>query len=195
MRAVLAFVLSTAVLLAISYFYLSKSLGDMAVDKTEESIPYEMTREDCGLLFKTISGLKILFYLDFNDLQTTVLVINDQEPYKTEYAGYSVDYTLEAGRELVEGMIDRIGGIELELEGERLRYTGVHVTELLSRDVGTTLKIDIITAICKKISQNGLKTDDFVFMIENTKTELAVPDCYTWHEDIDVMFSRANIII
>ncbi len=194
MRAVLAFVFSTAVLLATAYFFLLDNLGSETADVSEESVPYERAPDNCGLLFKTVSGLKILFYLNFNSLQTTVLIIDDDGQEKGEYAGYGVDFTVDADSRLVEGMIDRIGGIELELEGERLRYTGVQITELVSRDVGDRLKNDIIHAICEKIAQNGLEIDDFVFLIENSQTELTVPDCYTWQEDMAIMFSRANIM-
>ena len=53
--------------------------------------------------------------------------------------------------------MDYTGGIELENDGKTERYTGVQISELLSRTVESEeLRRSIITAIMKKISDTGI---------------------------------------
>lgn len=196
LRAVSAFTLSLAMLLATAYFYLSSNISYKGEDAgtSDTSLPYSPVQENCGIAFDTGDGSAVIIYLNFEISRATAIIAEDFDPQKAVYAGYSVDHIIYADRHLTEGIIDRVGGAELYLNGEKLRYTGVQVTELISTGCTAELKKHIISAILDGISKNGFSLDDLVFIIENGNTTLTVPDCYSWPEKLSSMCTRSNVI-
>ena len=109
--------------------------------------------------------------------------------------GYSVDYLIEGDYDLLSGIIDIAGGIEMENGEEVLRFTGVQVTDILSRTTDREeLRRKIISKIIEKIRETGFQKADFLYIIENSNTNLTVPDCYYWSDYITDLCTNARII-
>lgn len=169
-------VLSMTVFAASAYFYLKNDETVRQSAVPESNIPYSSAPDNAALLFDLPHG-KILFELKFNENVLSVTVDPDDADCTEDC------FTVAGDEQLVIGMIDRVGGIELLADGELLRFTGIQVIELLERaERPQELRNRVLKEYLKKVGQVGLTRRDFVFIIENSKTGLTVPDCFYWHE-------------
>lgn len=192
--ALAAAVISFAVMSATAYIYLSVDTAKKSsVDASDDTVPYRQKKENRGVMFSFPDGTGCLFYLDFENMGITAVLTDSYDPYIGEYGGYGVDFTIEADFNLTAGLIDRAGGVELDTGEEALRFTGVQVTEMLSVGVGMERRRQIVSGVLYGFSQNGLTASDLVYIIENSKTDLAVPDCYGWHEELPQMCENINV--
>ena len=82
----------------------------------------------------------------------------------------------------------------MDIDGEVLRYTGVQVCDVLSTADMPDITLKIITALCTRISENGFSSDDFIFLIENTRTSLTVPECMYWQGFMKNIFSNVIFV-
>ena len=176
-----AFVISgwcLAIFIGAGYYYISSQIAPVEIEN--ESVPYyRYIPENKGLLFKF--GTRTVYtYLDFT-LSSVTVIINPED--LTE-SGYQSDYTINADYGLIADMVDYFEGISLDLEGEPLRYTGLQVVDLLSKDTGNELRQKIISSLFLKISQQGVGVDFFNSIITNSKTDLKLPDCYFWTDNM-----------
>ena len=121
-----------------------------------------------------------MIYLDFTDTVCTVISCDDINQDAEMHLGYSVDYSITLDYDVISGIIDRIGGIELETNGELLRYTGIQVVDLIYTNKENDIDRDIISAIFSSISKNGFSKSDFVYIIDSGNTDLTVPICFDW---------------
>lgn len=173
--------------------YLNKSLDP--AEKKAESVPYySHIPESKGIMFD-ICDRRTLVYLDFET--TALCVIPDAEdvPLGGNLYGYSVDYRVKGDYDLLGGIIDIAGGIELETEEEILRFTGIQIANKLSREsYNKEQSKEIINGIFKNLSQIGFQNSDFLYIIENSETNLTIPDCYYWSEYIKKLCSNLQII-
>lgn len=194
LTALLSAVLSFAVMSAVAYVYLSvDSAKKSSVGADDNTVPYTQKKENRGVMFSFYDGTRCLFYLDFQNSRITAVLAENYEQYADNYAGYHVHFTVEADLHLVEGLIDRAGGVELESGGQVLRFTGVQVTELLSVGVSMGQRREIVIGVLDGFTHTGFTATDLVYIIENSKTDLTVPDCYGWHEDLPQMFENINV--
>ena len=186
-----AFVISgwcLAVFIGLGYYYISSQIEP--VEGETESVPYyKYIPENKGLLFRF--GTRTVYtYLDFT-LSSVTVIINPND--ETE-SGYETDYTVTADYDLIADMIDYFEGISLDLEGEPLRYTGLQVVDLLSKDTGNELRQKIISSLFLKISHQGVGLDFFNSIITNSKTNLKMPDCYFWADNMDEISKSINFL-
>lgn len=179
-----------------AYLYLYTGLeSSKETEVKENTIPYEKAvPEDTGLLIKFESGSAVMVFLDFSYERILAAVIDDYTDGAELRLGYDIQYTFDANNTFLEGVVDRLGGIDLDIENAPMRYTGVQVNDLVSKNDDGELKRQILSAIFAKISKVGFSTDDFVYMIENSDTALTVPDCIYWAEHIGNMCLRYMII-
>lgn len=177
------------------YFYLTANLQNKRAETKTESIPYVPQKpENCGVLLN-ILGNAVLFYLDFESETLPVMIIDKQANLSDEsFYGYPANYKINGDYTLVEAIIDRIDGIELEIDGEVLRYTGVQVADMLSRTNDNVLKRMVIESALEKISKTGFSKSDFVYIIENSETNLTIPVCYYWAEYMQNLCRESTII-
>lgn len=167
-----------------AYAYLDYTLNRQTAkaDRKDYTVPYSTKPENAGIAFALPDGSTVLTYLDFENLCIKILNLDDYDSENSLYYGYSVDYTVKTSYELISGIIDRIGGINLEIGGETLRYTGVQTIELISESTDKSIKFLIVEQIFKQISKNNFSKDDFVYIIENSKSDLSLIDCIYWLE-------------
>ena len=165
-----------------SYAYLWSNLKETekSADTKDFNVPYSSVPADCGLLINAPLNQKWLIYLDFTETVCTVISCDDIKQDAKMHLGYSIDYTITLDYDIIAGIIDRIGGIELESNGELLRYTGIQVVDLIYVNGENISARDIISAIFYAISKNGFSKSDFVYIIDNGNTDLTVPICFDW---------------
>lgn len=181
------------IFVGLGYFYLDKKLEP--ADNKTSSVPYTRSLpENTGIKFK-MGGKGLLVYMDFEQEQLSLIFDDRDTSVGGMLYGYSVDYIVEGDFDLLAGIIDILGGIELEMENEVLRYTGVQISDLLSIQSGSdTLMREIILKLTEKVKESGFKTEDFVYIIKNSNTNLTVPDCYYWSEYIGGLCENVQMV-
>ncbi len=193
LSAFLICIICSVIFIGIGYLYISASIKQ--TEKNAESVPY-YSREitNAGLLFQ-FADSKTLIYLDFGEKAVTFVDADNKEIKDNMCCGYPVDYIIGAEYDLLCGIIDRIGGIELTLDGKEHNYTGVQVKEILEKTAVTSeLKKSIAKAIFDKISFCSLSRSDFAYMIENSSTNLTVPDIFSWDKYIKETCSKTYFV-
>jgi len=165
-----------------AYFYLEFSLNTADADNSESNIPYAAPLPDStGVLLSLPDNTGYMFYIDFNGEQILTAVIDDTDNAISDYFGYPVSYSVKADYNLIEGLIDKLGGLELYDNGETLRYTGVQIlNKLHSTPNNSDLKREIVKIFFNRIAEVGFSKDDLVYIIQNSDTNLTIPECYYW---------------
>jgi len=165
-----------------AYLYLELSLKTAEADNPESNIPYVAPLPDsAGILLKLPDKSGYMLYLDFYGGCILAAQIENTDNSLSNYFGYPTSYTVEADYFVIEGLIDRIGGLEIYSDGEMLRHTGIQVIERVHSSTDSNeLKKELVLNFFEKISETGFTKEDFVFLIENSQTDLTVPDCYFW---------------
>lgn len=181
------------VFIGVGYYYLSQNL--IKTETEVEQVPfYQESPQNVGLLLDVL-GDKTFVYLDFeNNKMAVSLFLNESEITDDKIYGYSLDYKINADINFIADFVDYLEGIELTLETETLRYTGVQVADIILSDREKQFKQQIVTAILHRISQNGLGKDIFLEIIEKCETNLTVPDFYHWPDYIKKLAKNTNII-
>lgn len=180
-------VLSAIVFFFASYFYLDRNFKQQAAatERKDTTVPYKNLPDNAGIAFVLPDFSAVLVYLDFENNSVAVLNVEDYDASNSVYYGYSVDFTVETDYELIGGIVDRIGGVNIEKNGETLRYTGVQVIDLISENQDATLKKQLILQIFEQFSKNNFSKEDFIYIIENSKTDLSLIDVIDWLDRID----------
>lgn len=170
-----------------AYAYLDKNLQKKAenIDKKDYTVPYEKLPDNKGIAFVLPDNCAVLAYLDFEEKSVKVLQIENFDDVGGEYFGYTCDYTVNVDYNLLSGIIDRTGGVNLNQNGETLRFTGVQVVDLLSVDNSGDIKKQLPHEIFNQISNNGFSKDDFLYLIKNADTDLKITDCIYWIDYFD----------
>ena len=174
------------------YYNLNKEI--LNVDEKDYEVPYKHIPENKGIGFLLPDGSAVLVYLNFEKGCINVVDVETYDSNNNLYFGYTMDYTVVVDRELIGGMVDRVGGVNLRVEEETLRYTGVQVAELIGKTTDKTVKSQIISEIFRGISKNGLTKENFIYILQNSETNLTVLDCIDWYDYIDEIFRKIEKI-
>lgn len=196
-KTALIIFISTVVFSASAYAYLYTSLksDDSKADTKEESIPYYSLPYNCGVMFALPGGGGCLMYLDFEKSSVQVYFTDSYDRERIRYGDYTVDYTVKLDYELIAGIVDRVGGITMDIDGETLRLTGIQTVDIITETPESDdIKRKIISQILLQISKNGFSKEDFVYIIENSGTDLLVPDCFYWQDYIAELCENAVIL-
>ena len=174
------FLLCSILFTGFSYLYIFP-LRQKVQNETESEPYYSPSIENAGIMFD-ILGDKTYFYLNFEDEEISVIYADNIE-YEDEIFGYPIDYTVSSNFDIIGGIVDGVGGINLQLEGENLAFTGVQVVELLEKTADRAeLRRVIVDEIISSISRQGFTREQFLYIIENSETNLTFPKCYYWSE-------------
>lgn len=184
--------LCLVVFVAGGYFYLDNA--NKPADTKQESVPYRQIPENCGVLVESQSG-KTLFYMDFEAESLKVVGADEIAPTADEFCGYTVNYRLNTDYIMLEGLVDRLGGIDIEIEKQTLNYSGAQVTEIIKyNNVSKELYRSIIKGLVERIGDLGVSTADLAFIIEKSRTDLEVSSCYFWAEYMKELCNNAVFI-
>ena len=130
----------------------------------------------------------ICFDLNFEENALFITIDPPQKELPNEY------FSVTGDNSLIAGMIDRIGGIELMWNSELLRFTGYQLTDMLEQSKEQqNLSLRILEEYIKKLGEIGITRQDLVYLIENSNTDLRVPDCFYWHNYIDKLCKNYKI--
>ncbi len=175
------------------YFYLRRNIG--ASENLVSEVPYTFSEpEEEGILVEC-GGRQVFFYLNFNDSCLSIVFPPHLDQTAKEVYGYPINHTVRSDDSLLVEAIDELNGIELTQGGESLRYTGVQVTEMLSYMADTIeMEREILTALTQKIAQNGFDRQSFLELIENSETDLTVPECYFWSDYLIALCKNVNFV-
>lgn len=184
--------LCLTVFVAGGYFYLDNA--NKPAKAPGESVPYRQLPENCGVLIESQMG-KTLFYLDFEGEALSVVSADEIPDSAEEFCGYSVDHRIKTDYIMLEGLVDRLGGIDLETEGKLLNYSGAQVTGLIKYSSPTPeLYRLIIGGIVDSIARCGLTAADLSYIIEKSETALTVAECYFWSEHLKELCNNAGFV-
>lgn len=180
----------------LSYVYLYFNFNDSvkAADKKDNTVPYRNLPDNTGIAFLIPDSSAVLMYLDFEKECINIINIEQYDSYNRLYYGYNVDFTVEIDYTLIGEIVDMVGGVEISLDGEVMRYTGIQTVDLISTNTDISIKNIIINEIFNRISKNGFSKDDFVYIIENSNSDLSVVDCIYWFTCLDEMFYNINFV-
>lgn len=183
--------ISSTLFIVSGKLYLERKL--MPAKSSTESEPYySYVPECCGIMFD-LCGDRTLIYLDFEGASVTAVMADGKEA--NEIYGYSVDYTVSSDYSLAGGIADLLGGIDIEAENGILSLTGSQLEERLSTTAdGGMLRRAVTEKIISKIGKNGLAREDFLYIIENSETDLTVPDCFYWSDCIKELCINAKFL-
>ena len=189
-------VFSAAIFFFGAYAYLDYNLNGKTAkaDQKDYTVPYKNLPDNKGIAFLLPDSSGVIAYLDFENSCINVINVENYDSTNDLYYGYTVDFTVETDYQLIGGIVDRVGGVNVEVNGETLRYTGVQIIDLISVNPDEDMKAQVITQIFRQISENNFSKDDFIYIIENSKSNLTVVDCIYWLDYIDEMRSNINFV-
>lgn len=183
--------LSLLIFVSSGFFYLQST--ETKVENKSEKVPFYQVPESKGIIFQTPQS-KTFLYMDYTDKVLSVIYLGDEE-YESEIYGYKIDYTIKSNYTVLEEIIDNLGGIDLETEEEIYNYTGTQVVDLICKTVDIEpLKKTVTQKIIEKIGEKGMTLEELIYIIENSETDLTVPDCYSWPENIGKICKNARFI-
>ena len=193
-KTVLSSIICVLVFLGVSFGYLKYNFGikTAQINQKADYVPYQKNPSNCGITFIFPKGYAYLFYLDFKNLCINVVAIPDFDEKLQSYNGYTNDFQMYVDSGFVEGIIDHIGGIDLTNKDQTLRYTGSQVIDYLENDTTMNTRQEVISQIFKKFSKNDFSKDDFVYIIENSESNLDFIDGIYWIDYLKDMSQNVN---
>ena len=179
-----------------SWAYLEMTLksNESSVDTKDYTVPYDSAPDNCGLLLEAPLESRWLIFLDFEKERIMILEASALKSDSTEHLGYSVDYRIGADYELIAAVIDRVGGIELNIDGTHLRYTGVQVCDLLCSNDSKEIQKQVFLAFFENVSKNGFSKNDFAYIMDNSDTDLTMPVCFDWPQRLSQMCRSVSFV-
>ena len=188
-----AIILTAVILSIMAYFGISS--GKQSTDNTILGVPYynETPPDTAGFLFRFDDGGSVFLNMDFYEEKISVILFDTKTVKQNvlEY-GYTVNYTFDTDYIFLSEFIDRLGGIEMNLEGSLLRYTGVQVADLLKNKQAD--KKTVVSVLLQKISKNGFSKNDLLYIIKNTTTELNFPSGYPYIAPLPKLCRNINFV-
>ena len=143
------------------------------------------------LLFCFADGSGVLLHLDFPALLTGAYVFEENCEENASLLPYQITYKFYADEDFLPLLADRLGGVEAEDEkGEKKTYFSAAVREFFQKKPDEENRKKLAVAFFEKFSKTGLSSEDFMFIIEETKTNLVYSVCYDWLPLVKVMFSN-----
>lgn len=185
--------MGVCILAGLGYFYLDNTINKPA-DTKPQKVPYlAPAPQNIGAVF-TVGREKTFIYLDFLKENATV-IFADELDISNQIYGYEVTNKFTADYELIGGIVDILGGIDIESDGTVLNYTGTQVVHLLkTASDRMPLRRNIITRILKKIAQTGFTLENMLYIIENSTTDLTVPACYAFIDYLPTTVKTVNFV-
>lgn len=152
------------------------------VGDSVSGVDYYSSAQNCGVLCLYEDGSGALLYLDFEKGVLDAEVYNDHAKEQAMTSKFPVNYTLQADSDFLCRFCDRIGGIDLSEGGSKRRYFSASLRQKLAEKTDFDGRVEIISAFFERIAKMGLSSGDFMFIIEETDTNLSYPICYGWVE-------------
>lgn len=156
------------------------------VGETVSGIDYNSAPEPVSIAVVGADQTAALIYLGFKTISVDVYLFESAEQLK----GAEADYYMELPSGFLGKLCDRMGGLTLSNSGSDELFFGVALEHYATQDNSIRKMTEISNAFFKKIAKMGLSSEDFMFIIENTETNLNYPACYDMMEYIPELFGN-----
>ena len=166
---------------------------DTPASENAPYVPYAPPPENCVVFLSAMEDKGVLMYLNFEDKRVNTFIYDKDCEKEIQNSGYEVNYIIEADLEFIGNLSDRLGGIVLEKGEGKYRFSSVALREELEENNDIISLQKITAAFFDKISKLGLSSNDFKFIMNNTKTNLNYPTCYSWIDFIPELFENYTI--
>ena len=167
---------------------------EQSVHENISGVGYSDYPASRGLLFTDQEGRGAFIYLDFENIVTQVHIFSEDAEAQAEKLPYLKHYTFRLPEGFAAALCDRLGGIEMtDDEGANSLYFSTALTQFCQKDMSYDKMLKISLAFFKKIAKIGLSSEDFMFIIELTETDLTYSVCYDWIPHIREMFCNCII--
>ncbi len=193
LKSFLSFLICTAVFVGVSYLFLGINTGkDIGANTEKSGVPYNKAIPD-NCMIKVFCGNEnenfIKITLDFSD-NKILLCLTDKNGTDKNCKEKRNVYVNE---DFLPLFIDRIGGINTEIDGENVRLTGNTALKYLKTD-NEVLKYQIILSVFETLNQNGLNKDDMIFLTERCiQTDISLKDILIWKDYLPEMFKSVSV--
>lgn len=173
-----------------------KPLVGVAVPKND--IVYEPPTDypsNTTIMFTFEDGYSLCVKFEFEKSFISALFLENANQKAFENFGFFATETVNFSYKSLMDFIDTIDGINLDIFGEEMRYTGVQVCNIIAvNNDHIETKTKILKAVFNKIYKIGFSSDALYCIMNNTDNTLSVPDCYGWTEYLGEMCNRYNIV-
>ena len=195
-KAIFIMLFCCVIFFGVAYGYLLYDFNQSAkqIEQKNYNVLYEQIPDSKGIALLFDDGSAILAQLEFKNSCVRLVDIPQFTDKNGNYNGYTVDFTIEVSNRLIEGLVDRVGGVNLDYAGKKMRYTGTQTVDLISRDNTSSFKKQLIKEVFAQISKNNFSKEDFVYIIENSKTDLSIIECIYWLDYIKSMSGRVSFV-
>ncbi|MCQ2449497.1 MAG: hypothetical protein MJ132_04840, partial [Clostridia bacterium] len=133
----------------------------ITTDTAQHEILYELPPENAAVICRMPSGKAVTFSLDFAENTLTVFNVENGESLSANR------YVCVLDRELLIDLIDRVGGLEMEIEGQKLRLPGVQAISFFERRPTAGNRQKLLYAFTKQVARYGLDRDDLQALFQN----------------------------
>ena len=180
----------------VSYAYLHFNFNKNTTDvkRGTYDVPYKRLTENSGILLVLPQKSAVMVYLDFKNSCIRLVDVPVFDEKQTVFNGFPADFTVNTNYMLIEGIIDRVGGVELKLDGKKMRYTSHQAVSLIMQGADSELRKQIFLKIFSQISKADFSKSDFVYIIENSKGNLSIVDCLPWIDHIPNMSKNIEFV-
>ncbi len=195
---IISVILASALIFTAFVFAVTRTKPLVSVEVPKNDIVYEPPIDypkDTTVLFNLEDGFSLCLKLEFEKGFISALILENANQKAFEGFGFYATETVDLSYKSLMDFIDTIDGINLDIFGEEMRYTGVQVCNIIAvnKDHIET-KIKILKAIFNKIYKIGFSSDALYCIMNNTNNTLSVPDCYGWTDYLGEMCNRYNIV-
>lgn len=179
----------------VGYLYIKQITQREPASGNIDSIPYySHVPENVGIMFEVCSD-EILFVLAFEEKTLNIIYPEKLKNGETDTFGHRKDYTVICDYGIVGYAVDFVGGIELTIDGETLRYTGEQIVEKLTySNLSQEIKREIAQKIISGFSVCGFSEDIFLYITENCTTDLKFSNTLGWTDYITELCSFVRFV-
>lgn len=165
-----------------------------SVHENIEGVGYTKHPPSRGLLFLGEDGSGIFVFLDFSSISTYLYVFPEKAEENTALLPYLTDGIFNVKSDFLARLSDRLGGIEMTDEtGEKSLFFSSSIISFCEQKLGYDEILQLCLSFFEKISKTGLSSEDFMFIIEETESDISFSVCYDWIPHIKEMF--CNVIV
>lgn len=165
-----------------------------SVHENIEGVGYTKYPSSKGLLFKAEDGSGAFIFLNFSTISTYLYLFPENAEENASALPFITDYVFSIKDDFLPKLCDRLGGIEMTDEnGENCICFSSSLMAFCENKLNPDNMLQLCSSFFDKISKTGLSSEDFMFIIKETDSNLSYSVCYDWIPHIKEMF--CNIVI
>ena len=146
-----------------------------------EGVGYTKYPSSKGLLFLSENGSGAFIFLDFSSISTYLYIFPENPEENAALLPYVTDAVFHIDADFLPSFCDRLGGIELtEQNGDTSLYFSPSIISFCETGLNTEKMLQLCISFFDKIAKTGLSSEDFMFIIEETDSNISFSVCYDW---------------